>query len=520
MGVLMFIDDMRELVRARTDGLQELMTAWEGVRVAFLAGRAGAGDMLTARLARRRADTHPGLFEQVTEALLAAPDDAGLDQRLQAIYHELAAAHGDPSLRERQERLLTDLESRWLAAGDGAKGRTTTQLERVWRDAPLVEERRAAWRLMSAPARDGAAMALEWLRLDQEAARAAGFDDALDEQGQRLGLERGEVRSWRIRLQELLAAEPAAAAVAEDEAAAAAGGEALPADLAARGALYVAEEAGDDGGGWAESGPDLLEALREAADLLGLEVEEALARWRTVPGLPPGMAGLVEGPEGSWPVVLLAPVAPGGRGLWRALDLMGRCLGGQAAAVEARREERDAGPAFPMRSLQARAMGQALAGICLRPAGRDRLQGRRDGMGAARGRRRRRRLLAVDLLRLEWLERAPDLSPEEAGAWWLELRRARLGLPVHAEDGPCWAADPCLALRPREAVARLAARVLSTSLLREWAAAGEPEPAPETGGLLLEHLTDPDPPEEWAEALATIRARLDPAALEAELGCA
>jgi hypothetical protein len=505
----MFIDEARHLVRAHAMAQRELLTAWERIRLDFLGGRADGEAMVAARQARWRTQADQALFLQVQEAALGSMDDEGLDQQVQALFMELAACHGEPALRQRQDRLLTGLESRWLERPAPAGGRPMDRrdLEQVLARARLGEERQVAWVALCAPVRAGAAEALEWLRLESMAAQAAGYPSLPEEQGQRLGLSPGAVRVWLDLLSSTLGAGiRRAAGEVLAETASGLGRAADQLDTAALGALYPAGTAGRAGLGepaflQALQERDPLELLRDSADLLGLEIEEALARWVTrVPWLPAALEEMVEGPAGYWPVVLLH-VSPDWRCACTALTALGRTLGCRAGAVLARRADEEEGPAFPLEALLGETFGAMLARLPGSPDWTERLLEQRHPAAGAWWQRRALLALGEDLLRLEWLIQAPDLSLTEAGELWLVLR------------------EQWLALRPREAVQRVAARILGASLRAEWGGS-EPGADPELGGRLLDACTAPPAPEGWGEARERLLDLLDPRHLAAESGIA
>lgn len=513
----MFIDEARQILQAREESLRLLLEAWEALRLRFLTRRAGREEMLEARRARREAQADPGLFEQVQDAVLSSLDDAGLDQRLQALYHELAGLAGSPALRERRDQLLTDLESRWLEPRMVAgRAWSVRDLERALEESRLDEERRPVWEALTLAGRAGAAEALAGLALAEEIAREAGFASLPDACGQRLLLDPGEAAGWLEALRGAL--RPRIREEAERDLSETAEALRRPVsslDACALGALYTSGRRGRDGLPCSTHLPasaerDPLDLLRDTADLLGLDVDGPLARW-TTGGLvlPTQLQGLVDGPEGRWPVVVV-DLQTGWRGCREALDALGQVLGSQAQAVTAH-ESGGAGVAFPLRHVQGLTMGRLLSDLPATGDWAGRLLEVADlPPWEAWWRRRRLRRLGRDLLRLDWLSRAPDLDVEDAGELWLTLRQDWLALPPHARDRDLWAADPWLALRQEEVVPRLGAELLAASLRTRWGLAGLPLATPELGGRLLDHLTEPAEAEDWGEALDALREGLHP----------
>ena len=514
----MFIDEARQILQAREESLRPLLEAWEALRLRFLTRRAGRVEMLEARRARREAQADPGLFEQVQDAVLSSLDDTGLDQRLQALYHELAGLSGSPALRERRDQLLTDLELRWLEPRMVAgRAWTVRDLERALDESRLDEERRPVWEALTLAGRAGAAEALAGLALAEEIAREAGFASLPDACGQRLLLDPGESEGWLESLRGAL--RPLIREEAERDLSETAEARRRPIaglDACALGALYGSGLDGRHGlpGSQhtaAHAGRDPLDLLRDTADLLGLDVDGPLARW-TTGGLvlPTQLQGLIDGPEGRWPVVVV-DLQAGWRGCRDALDVLGQVLGSQAQAVTARESGAGAGVAFPLRHVQSLTMGRLLSDLPATGDWAGRLLEVADlPSWEAWWRRRRLLRLGQDLLRLEWLSRAPGLNVEDAGELWLELRRDWLALPPHARDRDLWAADPLLALRPEEVLPRLGAELLAASLRTRWGLAGLPLATPELGGRLLDHLTEPAEAEDWGEALDALREGLHP----------
>jgi hypothetical protein len=187
--------------------------------------------------------------------------------------------------------------------------------------------------------------------------------------------------------------------------------------------------------------------------------------------------------------------------------------------VLARRADEEEGPAFPLEALLGETFGAMLARLPGSPDWTERLLEQRHPAAGAWWQRRALLALGEDLLRLEWLIQAPDLSLTEAGELWLVLREQWLALPARSDEAELWAADPLLTLRPREAVQRVAARILGASLRAEWGGS-EPGADPELGGRLLDACTAPPAPEGWGEARERLLDLLDPRHLAAESGIA
>lgn len=510
----MFIDDARALLEARGTARQTLLEAWQESRLRFLAGRLPAPEMLAAQSALRRADADPLLAEQVQEALLSPLQDAGVEARLLALFQDLTEAQGDDALRARQEQLGVALEVAWLAPPAPVFGKVLARREllRVLADSRLEEERRPAWQALTAPGRESAAQVEEWLGLEEELARAAGWSCALERQEQRLGLDPGRARRWLDELRASLG--PAIRAAAENRLSRLSGQAGRSAGALTLGALYPAGAIGRAGlpleplpAAWSRKDP--LELVRDAAELLGLDVEAPLAAWARVADLPGWLQGVVPGPEGRWPVVLL-DLRGEVHGLRRALRCLGEGLGLQATAVGLADPGESPGPAFPFRRLQALALGAWLS----TQAGEAEVARRllEDFTPGQEAWWREQRLLELgqDLLRVDWLLQDP--ASGTPGERWLTLRREWLAQPLREEDAPLWAVDAWLGTRSGESLARLAARLLAAGLEARWRGL-VPAASPEQGGLLLESLTEPDDPELWEACADRLLEALDPAAL-------
>jgi len=479
----MFIDVARQLVEARSQALQELMGAWERVRLDFLCGRDDGTRMVAARTARREADGDGALFQQVQEAVLEEGLETGLDHRLQALFLALAPWQGQASLRRRQDEVLTALELQRLRHPLVLGGRQveSAELELLAGRLDLAEEREAVRATLGAAAVHTAPLAMEWLQLEEAAARDMGHDGQVGAQGAQLGLGAEQLELWLAELRAgtlpAVEADPQAGAV-------------VHATLA---------------------GAQVLDLLRDTSDLLGLEVEGLLLRWSPRPAHLPGeFLGMVEGAEGHWPVAL-ADLRPGAGALRQSLELLGRCLGAQAGAVRARLEDEETSSPFPLREVQARACGLVMASLPGHPDWSARLLGCADPRAfAAWWRRQEQAQARRDLLRMDWLIEAPRRDVGEWDGLWTELWMSRTG--QSCLSAPLWFQDAALSLRPRHSVARVAAHCLAASLLESWALGAWPLLSPELGGHLLDDLTDP-PAEGWADAMDLCRDRLDPQAL-------
>ncbi|MFA7331274.1 MAG: hypothetical protein WC326_09390 [Candidatus Delongbacteria bacterium] len=511
----MFIDEARQLVEAHGAVRQPLLEAWQETRLRFLAGRLDAPAMLRAQSALRGADADPVLLDQVQEALLSPLEDPGLEARLLALFQELAEGQGDKALRLRQDELQLGIEERWLRQRPLVFGKALPRrdLRRVLAESRLAEERAPAWEALTAPGPAGAEELLEWLRLEDEAARAGGWSGALERRALRLGLDSGRPERWLDELRARLG--PAILAAAESRR-----GADPEATALRRGALYSAGAPGQDGlppGGFlrtlARKPP--LDLLQEVAELLGLEIGAQLQPWVTeAEQLPELLQGLVSGPEGRWPVVLL-DLRADPWGARRALHGLGESLARQATAVSLRERGEEPGPACAQRALQSFTLGRLLADLPGNPECAGRLLEDLEPGWEAWWREQALLELGEELLRVDWLARIPA-TVREAGGLWLRLRREWLGLPERVEEADLWTVDPGLGLRAGESLPRLAARLLAAGLRARWRDVG-PAASPEWGGLLLESLTEPDDPELWEESADRLLEALDPAALAAEL---
>jgi hypothetical protein len=476
----MFIDEARQMLESRSQALQELMGAWERVRLDFLLGKDRGTRMREARAARREADGNAQFFSQLEEAVLDPGLPQEVDNRLQSLFLELMPWQGQEQLRARQDELLTVLELQRMGqlALVGGRQSPLAELELLGEQLTLAEERLAVGQSLAAAGQQTAPLAAEWLLLEHEACQTMGYQDQVAAQAIYVGLDHDELEGWLS-------------------------------------SLPLLQTPARQGDGTLRMGRILkdsqpIDLLRDSAELLGLDVEALLVRWQTRPAsLGRDFMGAIEGSEGLWPVALWDS-RPGVEALSAGLELLGRCLGSQAAAVAARMEGEETG-SFPMRAVQARAFGLVLASLPGNPSWSARLLACADPEAFALSWRAREQALAArDLLRLRWLGKAISLPMEEWDALWssllLQHAPSTTGLPW--EPGLNWSQDAALCLRPRTVVERVAARCLAASHLRDWKVPDWPEATTELGGRLLDELTDP-PAEDWGDALDLGRSRLD-----------
>lgn len=474
----MFIDEARQLLESRAQALGELMGAWEVVRLDFLLGRDNGVRMNEARAARRIADGDAALFLQVQEAVLEEGLEAALDQRLQALFMELAPHQGVGELRARQDELLTALEAQRLEYRPMVAGRVIpcVDLETLSVQLPLPEERQAARLALDAAARHTAPLAAQWWSLEHEAAQAQGHASPLEAQAAQLGLSAEQAELW-LRALPTPTGTPAT-------------------ESGAREATML----------------PVLETLRDTCELLGLEIEGMVVRWKERPAqVPSGFLGLIEGAEGSWPIAMV-DLRPGLDNLRAALTLVGQGLGLQAEAVRLRQVE-EPSSAFPLRALQALAGGLVLAALPGHPEWSARMLEGQDSVAFARRWRQREWAgAALDLCRVAWLGQAFHQPLEDWDHLW---RSQLLSWGLNATDAG-WATDPVLSQNPRQVLTRVAARCLAASWLEQWGLGLWPALGVELGGQVLDEATDP-PAADWAEAMDSLRDRLDPASLERRL---
>lgn len=474
----MFIDGSRQLLESRSQALQDLMGAWESVRLDFLCGRSNGTRMEEARRARREADANADFFNQLEEAVLDPGLPLEVDERLQALFLELMPHQGQEGLRERQDTLMTQLELGRLGRQVllGGKAIPLAEVERLGEELRLVEERQVLEAALTEAAKPDEPLAREWLQLENQACVEQGHAHVVEALASQLGLVDHELASWLPGLPS--------------------GGAPCPPNPEILAPLTASLR-----------GSKLLDLLRDSAELVGLEVEAPLLRWQArPPALSRDFLGPIEGAEGYWPVALWEQHI-GAESLRAGLELMGRCLGAQAAAVEGRMEGEESG-LYPLRQVQARAFALVLASLPGHPQWAVRLLERGDAESfAAAWRLQEKRRALWDLLRLQWLVHAPGRPHREWNAMWSTMMR---GLGLQGETA-AWFQDAELCLRPRTVLERVAARCLAASLLKEWSLGSWPDATPELGGHLLDELTDP-PAGEWGDALDLARSRLDPGA--------
>lgn len=474
----MFIDGSRQLLESRSRALQELMAAWESVRLDFLCGKDDGTRMSQARKARREADANPEFFSQLEEAVLDSGLPPEVDHRLQALYLELMPCQGLAGLRERQDTLRTRLELGLLGRQVlvGGKSSPLAEAERLGEELRLAEERQVLGLALTEAAKRDEPLAREWLQLEHQACVEQGHAHVVEALAFQVGMDAHEWETWLLGL-------PTGSSSPQLKP-----GSQTPLAASLR-------------------GTQLLELLRDSAELLGLEVEAPLLRWQArPPALCRDFLGGIPGAEGFWPVALWEPRI-GVESLRNGLELMGYCLGVQAAAVEARLEG-EVGGIFPLRHLQARAFALVLASLPGHPQWATRLlEGGDADSFATSWRLQEKRGALRDLLRLHWLVQAPGRPHQEWDALW-SSRMRELGLLGEATT---WFQDAEVCLRHRAVLERVAARCLAATLLEAWSLSPWPEATPELGGHLLDELTDP-PAGDWGEALDLCRSRLEPGA--------